>query len=301
VKSLLSIIWATSLVEQDAKRVSAMNINFIHHKYNLFFACSISIFFILYVPSPYTLSMFKSNCVIALLILQLVYSVGCYDKDFVTIKADDTYFDDGRKGFGLDQLYHLNSNTIKNHLGIIQRITIPESFKQKKLCWGSIYFTGIKNMEWKKSVPFIVADYDKEQPLFIVDHNSNFDFSDDSIIQVLPKNPFFVDLKNVNYPKAIFRVQLNFFNDNTQVFFDVTDSSDRYRKPLPLNFLMQENRFNYRKVFLPDSNVITLHDSNCNGLYNDEEGWFESNSPDKIMAGDIIMEIVKKSRPTFSI
>jgi thiol-disulfide isomerase/thioredoxin len=231
--------------------------------------------------------MYKTYCITTLLILQFLFSIGCYDS-VLKINTQETYFDDGTESFGIEELYYLQSDTIKNYLGKKEKVKIPQGFNSKQLCWGDIYFTGIKKMKWKNTVPFILADYDKANPVMVVDKNSNFDFTDDSVIVITPKEPFYIDLKNIKYPKGIFKERLCFYNDNKDDFFSIKPgNSDRYRKRVPLNFIIKEKRFNYRKAMLPDSNIITLHDYNCNGLYDDEEGWFGTGNPDRIFAGDI--------------
>lgn len=198
----------------------------------------------------------------------------------IVYNAEKEYFDDGTKSSGLGFLSLMIDNTVYNK-GKKFTVNIPEEFKNKKIAWGETYFTGVKKSKRGFSIFFLISNYDTAGTRIIFDKNSNMDFTDDSIVNIEKGKWFKNILYNQKDTEGLFTSSFLLRTDITDTFYAKLHKvmAGNWPGVLPYRFMIFDRRMNYKKVILPDSNIITLCDYDCNGLYNDKE--------DKIIAGDI--------------
>ncbi len=81
-------------------------------------------------------------------------------------------------GNGIAQLFLLSDKDEIFDNGKPHKIVRPESLSDQKLAYTRIYFKGRKGVI-DDAIMVLVADYDSDQPQFVIDQNNNLDFSDD--------------------------------------------------------------------------------------------------------------------------
>lgn len=205
----------------------------------------------------------------------------CGQEKGILIKTDDKYYDDTTPGFGYTFLNFLTEIKV-HYLKDEYSIKPPPQFQNLPVAWGSLYFFGGGKLKTKYSMFFLVASYDYSSHCQVVfDKNGNTDFTDDSILTITPNKIFKTSFKNIKDNKAQYVSQFVFRNNVTD-----TNMVKRHKiftargvSPLPPRFILFDKKMKYKKVVLPDSNIITLYGYDCNGFFTDDY--------DKIMAGDI--------------
>ncbi len=186
------------------------------------------------------------------------------------------------KTSGADALYFLETDTVFNFQGIPYYIKIPNDLKATNLLWGSIYYTGFSKNQ--KNLFFLITDTTNNKLKILADKNGDLDFTDEEIETFEGKNQFSIILKNTETKFEKFKVLVNIFSEeksnkiariNNRIGFTQKHNSKIYR-------MVQEVRWNYKKLMLPDSNVIVVQDYDCNGHFN--------NKKDKIYAYNPLVE-----------
>jgi len=195
--------------------------------------------------------------------------------------SEKEYFNDGTLSTGINFLGILISDSIyssKKSYSII----VPASFKGRSIAWGSDYFTGLKKNTTRPSVFFLISNYDTTDTKIVFDKNGNLDFTDDSIYSIEPGKWLKISIMNQYDTGGQFVTRWLFKRDVPDSLYGWLHKgmTSRWKNALPSRYIMFDKRNNFRRVLLPDSNVVTLYDYNVNGFYNDKE--------DKIIAGDIL-------------
>jgi thiol-disulfide isomerase/thioredoxin len=197
-----------------------------------------------------------------------------------TISAEKEFYDDGKLSNGICFLTLLSDNKVydyqKEYL-----IKIPEEFKGKKIAWGSAYFTGLKKSKTDPNVFFLILDYDSISSKIVFDKNGDGDFTNDSLISIMSGKWVTTSFLNAKDEKGEFVSKFLFKNDLPDSLYGKLHKAMTGKWPgtLDSKYMVFDKRKNYKKVHLPDSNIITLVDYNCNGFFNDKQ--------DKILAGNI--------------
>lgn len=195
--------------------------------------------------------------------------------------SEKGYFNDGTLSTGINFLGILTSDSIYSSKKAYS-IIVPGSFKGRNIAWGSDYFTGMKKNTTRPTVFFLICTYDTTETQIVFDKNGNLDFTDDSIYAIEPGKWFEVGMMNHYENAGQFVTRWLFRRDvpDSQYGWLHKGMTSRWKNALPSKYVMFDKRNNFRRVLLPDSNVVTLYDYNVNGFYNDKE--------DKIIAGDIL-------------
>jgi thiol-disulfide isomerase/thioredoxin len=197
---------------------------------------------------------------------------------------ENTLFGDTAFGktSGADALYFLKTDTVFNFQGIPYPIKIPNNLKATNLLWGSIYYTGVSKNQ--KNLFFLITDTTNNKLKILADKNGDLDFTDEELETFNGKNQFNITLKNTETKFEKFKVLVNIFSEekstriariNSKMGFTQKHNCKIYR-------MVQEVRWNYKKLILPDSNVIVVQDYDCNGHFN--------NKKDKIYAYNPLVE-----------
>ena len=174
-----------------------------------------------------------------------------------------------------DQLVNLHDKQYK--------ITLPDSLKNKQLAWGNVYFTGNRKAKTGSTVFFIIEGVHSSTPVITFDTNGDTDFRDETSQLMEVGKIFVMPFKN-NSGKGKFPLQLTFHNQpkDSMSYSSYNYLSGSLPHPMPSYYYLGYNRMNYRLVNLPDSNVVTLFDFDCNGLYDGKR--------DRIYAGNLVTE-----------
>ncbi len=218
----------------------------------------------------------------SLLSFVFILMLGCSGQEKGEIHfSEKEYFNDGTPGTGFNFLRILISDSIYSPSKAYS-IIIPDSFKGRNIAWGSDYFTGMKKNTTKPSVFFLISNYDTTETQVVFDKNGNLDFTDDSIYVIEPGKWFKISMVNHYENAGQFVTRWLFRRDVPDSLYGWLHKgmTSRWKNALPSKYIMFDKRNNFRRVLLPDSNVVTLYDFNVNGFYNDKE--------DKIIAGDIL-------------
>ena len=179
-----------------------------------------------------------------------------------------------------DHMVNVNDNHYK--------ITFPDSLKKGNLAWGNIYFTGNEKSTTGNSVFFLVREVNSPTPTIIFDTNGNADFHDEQPRVITVGNPFEMSF-NHKSGKGKFPLLLTFFNqpEDSVRFIYYSYLTKSLQHPLPSYYYFRDQRMNCRLVNLPDGNVVSLFDYDCNGLYDDER--------DRIYAGNLVIDSEKNA------
>lgn len=156
-------------------------------------------------------------------------------------------------------------------------LVVPEKEAEGEHGIVELYFTGGTG----RKTLVLVCDYKSPSPRFYVDHNQNWDFTDDGDSLALEKNDFLdIHLHNAQSEDAVtvFRLQrLAIPNDKVRNNW----KRNIKRKPKFANadlpepdYWFRELQFNIRSADVEIDRLrfqIGLMDWNCNGLYNDND------------------------------
>lgn len=221
------------------------------------------------------------NKIIAGMVLIFLFSTCREQQQGITYNANPEFFVQDKSSTGFDFLVLLKNNKVKGFDDKEYKIKVPEIWKGKEIAWGQAYFTGLRHSKTGNEIFFLIINYDTTDTKIVFDKNGNTDFTDDSILNIETGKHFDCYFHNQKDPQGIF----------IQDFLlrrDVADTSyaGLYRAwtkgqsdYLPSRFIFFDKRKNCRKIILPDNNIITLMDYDCNGFFNDKM--------DRIMAGDV--------------
>ena len=191
------------------------------------------------------------------------------------------YFVEDKRSSGFNFLQLLKDNKVHAAEDKPYSITIPAAWKGKQIAWGEAYFTGLRHSKTGNDIFFLIINYDTTGTKIVFDKNGNTDFTDDSIMNIETGKHFDCYFHNQKDPQGIFVQDFLLRRDVADTSYAglyrvLTRGQSEY---LPSRFIFFDKRKNCRKIILPDNNIITLMDYDCNGFFNDKR--------DKIMAGDV--------------
>jgi thiol-disulfide isomerase/thioredoxin len=219
---------------------------------------------------------------IAVVSLFLQISISCNSqqegRDFF---AEKEFFNDGTQSAGLGFLHQLKDAKVYNHSRKEFSIKPPVDFIQHKTAWGLLYFPGLGKRTTMPDMFFLLQNYDSSVIQLVVDKNGNRDFTDDSLYYLQPGKWNDIEVLNQSDKGARVYYQLLFRNDIRDSSYEKLQKAMAIRPQeiLPFRFMVFTKTRNFRKIILPDSNIISVCDANINGFFNDKD--------DRIIAGDI--------------
>ncbi len=194
---------------------------------------------------------------------------------------ENTLFGDTAFGktFGADALYFLETDTVYNFQGNPYAIKIPNNLNAKNLLWGSIYYTGFSKK--LNHIFFLITDTTNNELKILADKNGDLDFTNEVIETFNSKNKFSIVLKNAETQFEKFKVLVNIFSEEksnkvASINNWIGVAQKHYCK---IYRMTQEVRWNYRKLILPDSNIVVIQDYDCNGHFNDKKDKIYSYNP----------------------
>ena len=163
-----------------------------------------------------------------------------------------------------------------------QIIRIKKTGKHKEFAYGNLFFSGSKNKYNPGYVSVLVGDPYQRNPTLYIDHNQNFDFSDDSSYRLpyFDEKPLEVELSNAQNKDGRIKILLSRTRPYGQKYEFRKHLDDYYamtykdRKFIGNEFSYREQRYIAREgmVMLGKERFkIALLDANANGLYNDAE------------------------------
>jgi len=201
-------------------------------------------------------------------------------------KGTDRYFETSRL---IAPVFQLKNDSIESYQGFGIKNDKPlERFKVKVPEFTSVMDTGYTFLFSKLSTSsmngytaVLVANYSRRHlpAILYVDHNNNFDFTDDGAPDTfyIPMNHIDIEIRNPDQPqqKVLYRLSrfaftkdLSFKRMADELFNEHAGS----KLFVGTSLSFREQRFNIRVsdcTFLGDSFQVALQDINYNGLYND--------------------------------
>ncbi|MCG9879915.1 MAG: hypothetical protein MH472_04885 [Bacteroidia bacterium] len=161
-------------------------------------------------------------------------------------------------------------------------IKIKTAGKHREYAYGNLFFSGSKNSYNPGYVSVLVGDPYNKNPKLYVDHNQNFDFSDDTSYRL----PYFdepaleLELINSANPDGRIKILLSRSRAHGQKY-EFRRYMDEYyamaypgREFMGYEFCYREQRYIARSGMVKlgrESFKIALLDVNANGIYNDAE------------------------------
>jgi len=164
----------------------------------------------------------------------------------------------------------------------IKPIRIKKTGRHKEFAYGNLFFSGSQNKYNPGYVSVLVGDPYQRNPTLYIDHNQNFDFSDDSSYKL----PYFdekaleLELFNTGNTEGRIKILLSRTRPYGQKY-EFRKYMDEYyamaykgREFMGFEFCYREQRYIARSGLVKqgkESFKIALLDGNANGLYNDPE------------------------------
>lgn len=183
--------------------------------------------------------------------------------------------------------YYTQGDTIRpneldeQHESEFIRIIRPAGYTS--YAYGYVYFKGSTDTRNPGMVALLQVDVDRNPALY-VDHNNNYDFTDDGPAIPLPRHWHFsdtalIELKRKDHPDASLALQLsriNFMNKYAyknllEEYYSIGSGG---RKFVGIENCFREQRYNTRSgIFATNTDTfrIALCDVNGNGFYNDKD------------------------------
>ena len=164
----------------------------------------------------------------------------------------------------------------------IQAIVIKKPQGPKQFAYGNLFFSGSNNAYNPGYVSVLVGNPYHRNPILYIDHNQNFDFSDDTSYQLpyFEEKPLSLELYNANNLEGKIKILLSRTRPYGQKY-EFRKYMDEYyamaypgRKFMGFEFCYREQRYIARTGQVKqekESFTIGLLDANANGLYNDAE------------------------------
>ncbi len=210
----------------------------------------------------------------------LMMGVWCNGQEKGTVHfAEKGYYAEDTSHIWPSYLLYLQGDTVTDFRKKYH-IIVPEQFRSKKIAWYYRIFGWLmKTAITAPRIFYLVADYDSSTAQIVFDINGNADFSDDSIYAIQPGEPFTLELGNQRDTAAKILMRFLFYNDLKDPFYNKQWKSFKDKTVMPAKYMLFYKQLVYRRIVLPDSDIVMLWDYDANGFYDGPN--------DKIIAGDI--------------
>jgi hypothetical protein len=162
------------------------------------------------------------------------------------------------------------------------RVKMPEGFKS--YAYGYFFFNGIPNPQNPGYVNVLMVNLAERNPQLFVDHNNNYDFTDDGDALKLPtpfnrKDSVLIQLNRSDNANAGITIKLsrmdftnkyaykNLMNEYYEIYY-------KNRHFAGIEYCFREQRYVSRSGIVrlaDDSFKVALFDANSNGLFNDAD------------------------------
>ncbi len=195
-----------------------------------------------------------------------------------------------------DSILSMNFEDLKPAIPIL--VKKPSGYRS--YAYGFLYFNGSLNPVNKGYITVLVGNPYHKNPVLFVDHNQNFDFTDDTSYQLpyFEEAPLYLTLKNEKHPQGQIGIQLSRqvltgrhdFKHFMNEYFSTTYKDRNF---IGIEFTYREQRYITHSGFFrnaEDSFQIGLYDGNSDGLYN-------TSMIDKIVINDLEDSVFDATNP----
>ncbi len=173
-----------------------------------------------------------------------------------------------------DSILSMNFEDLKPAVPIF--VKKPVGFRS--YAYGFLFFNGSSNPINKGYITVLVGNPYHKNPSLFVDHNQNFDFTDDTCYQLpyFEEPALYLNLKNAKHPNGQIKLKLSRQiltgrHDFKQFMNEYFSTTYKDRNFIGIEFTYREQRYITKSGFFrtaEDSFQIGLYDGNSDGLYN---------------------------------
>ena len=193
--------------------------------------------------------------------------------------SDGEYYSENVRGYGISDLYRLTGDSVYGNDRKPIHVKVPPRIRSIGSAWGSIHTGAAGKTKW--DLYFIISDVDSFYSSIIFDKNKNCDFRDDTVFIIQKDTPLNIIFKNPQDQNSEFRYRFRFYHGPVDSSTEKLRQIMTYKKgePLPASYMLLSKQFNIRKFKLADGKIISLKDTESDGIF--------TGRYDKIIAGDL--------------